>query len=92
MNKGQEQEQEGKQQVIDRLNEHAKQQGSDKTVIYMSHVSLPETTTTCAKCSAPPTHLAHFTGKEKRLCGVCALKFRIKNGGLPADLWFCRPL
>ena len=82
--------------MTERLNQHLKEIGSDKKILFVSsEVALTDeqiATRLCTKCNKPATHIASFNFTEKLLCDEHADICRRKNQYLPADLWFCKLL
>jgi len=84
---------------MDSLNKHAAEIGSDKKIICSFGSEKTKTVTpaekeanVCDKCGKAATHLSNYLAREKLLCDEHAEVFRRKNGGLPQDLWFCKPM
>lgn len=46
----------------------------------------------CSKCDSDATHLCSFLTNEKILCDKHVKDFKTKNGQLPKDMWFYKPL
>ena len=78
------------------LNEHAKEHTNMKIIHGKETVVSSQELKggMCGKegCNDKATHMSNFLCKERLLCDDHAKVFILKNGQLPPEMWFCKPL